>query len=173
MARRVLLPLDRTNKSEEALKALPGLCDKGDEIILLSIAEEERTPQRGMRPGRVVRGGSVGGPAGGVAGVARPDLPVYAETHDQTTQRQLDEMESYMTPKARALESQGFIVAMAFEISEDPARAIVEVAKQTKPNYIVMMRTTHPGIGQRVFGTVAQQVIRADVAPVVILPAHA
>jgi nucleotide-binding universal stress UspA family protein len=34
----------------------------------------------------------------------------------------------------------------------------------------VMTRTTHPGIAERVFGTVAQQVIREGVAPVMILP---
>ena len=171
MARRVLVPLDRTDKAELALHALPTLCDKGDEVILLTIAEEDRPLQLGVRPGRIVRG-PVLGPAGGVAGASRPDLPVYAETHDQAMRRQLDEMEDYMRPKARELESQGFNVSMAFEISNDPARAIVDVARHAKPTFIIMVRTTHPGAGQRVFGTVAQHVIREDVAPVLILPGH-
>jgi len=170
VARRVLVPLDRTDKAELALKAIPELCDKGDEVVLLSIAEEERPLQRGMRPGRIVRGAVAGASGGGVAGAARPDLPVYVETQDQAMQRQLGEMEDYMRPKARALEAQGFGVSMAFEISDDPARAIVDVARQLKPNFIVMVRTSHPGVGERVFGTVAQQVIREDVAPVVIVP---
>jgi nucleotide-binding universal stress UspA family protein len=170
VARRVLVPLDRTDKAEMALKALPDLCDKGDEVILLSIAEQAQPLQRGTRPGRIVRA-QVIGPAGGVAGAARPDFPVYAETADQAMQRQLDEMEDYMRPKSRELESQGFQVSMAFEISDDPARAIVDVARHVKPSFIMMVRTTHPGVGQRVFGTVAQHVIREEVAPVMILPA--
>jgi nucleotide-binding universal stress UspA family protein len=166
------VPLDRTDKAELALKAVSDLCDKGDEVILLSIAEEARPPVRRMRPGRVIVGGE-GGPAGGVSGAARPDLPVYAESYDQTVQRQLNELEDYLRPKARELEAQGFHVSMAFEINDDPADAIADVARRAKPSFIIMVRTTHPGIGQRVFGTVAQQVIREDVAPVMILPAHA
>jgi nucleotide-binding universal stress UspA family protein len=166
MPRRVLVPLDLSKRAEDALKLLPTVCEKGDEIILLSVAEPERELQIGLRPGRVVRG-SFGGVA---TGFARPDMPIYGETADQALQRQLDELESYLTPRARALEAEGFSVDLAFEISRDPAAAIVEVAKKVKPTFIVMARTTHPGIGQRVFGTVAQQVIREDVAPVMILP---
>jgi nucleotide-binding universal stress UspA family protein len=169
MARRILVPLDRTARAEQALKALPTLAEKGDEVILLSIEERAQQMQRGVRPGRIVRG-PVGGPAGGVVGGALPDLPVYAETSDQAMQRQLDEMEGYMRPKARDLENQGYRVSMAFEISDAPADAIVDFARQCKPTFILMSRTTKPGIGQRVFGTVAQHVIRADVAPVMIVP---
>lgn len=170
MARRVLVPLDRSKGAEEALKVLPEVCEKGDEIILLSIAEPDRETQVGMRPGRIIRGGGMGSPGGSVGGFTRPDMPVYAETSDQAIQRALDELQTYLSPKATALEEQGFSVDMAFEISSNPAEAIVEVARRSKPTFIVMARTTHPGIAQRMFGTVAQQVIREDVAPVMILP---
>jgi nucleotide-binding universal stress UspA family protein len=169
MSRRVLVPLDRSERADQTLKVLPAVCDKGDEIILLSIAEPEGETQTGMRPGRVVMGGGVTS-SGGAAGFARPDMPVYAETADQASQRQLDELETYLSPKARELQDAGFDVHMAFEISDDPAEAILEVARRTQPTFIVMARTTHPGIAQRVFGTVAQQVIRQDIAPVMILP---
>ena len=170
MARRVLVPLDRTERSELALKALPEICEPGDDVVLLSIAEQEHQLERGVRPGRTVRGGVAGPAGGGTEAVAGPDLPEYAETRDQTYQRQLDEMEDYLRPKARALEAQGFRVSMAFEISNQPAQAIVDVARLWKPTFIMMARTTHPGVGGRLFGTVAQQVIREDVAPVMILP---
>jgi nucleotide-binding universal stress UspA family protein len=170
MPRRVLIPLDRTDRAEAALKLLPSVCEKGDEVVLLSIAEPQRELQTGVRPGRVVMG-SVATSTGGAAGFARPDLPIYGETADQALQHQLDELETYLMPKARELENEGFNVHTAFEINRDPAAAIVEVARRVKPSFIVMVRTTHPGIAQRVFGTVAQQVIREDVAPVMILPA--
>jgi nucleotide-binding universal stress UspA family protein len=170
MSRRVLIPLDSSEHAEDALRVLSSVCEKGDEVILLSIAEPARETPAGMRPGRVIMGTAMGSTAGGVGGFVRPDMPIYAETSDQATQRQLDELEGYLTPKARALESDGFQVSMAFEISKDPAEAIVDVARKLKPTFIVMARTTHPGIAQRVFGTVAQQVIREDVAPVMIVP---
>lgn len=172
MPRRVLVPLDRTDRAEEALKALPQICDKGDEIILLSIAEPVSQTVKGHRPGKVVAAANVAGPGGGVPGVTWPDLPDYVETMDQTIARQLDELEGYLSPKAHALEQQGFKVDMAFEINDDAAEAIVDVAKRCKPTFIAMVRTTHPGIGERVFGTVAQHVIREDIAPVMILPSH-
>ncbi len=82
------------------------------------------------------------------------DMPVYAETSDQAMRRQLDELEGFLKPVARTLE--GFQVQMAFEISSQPADAIVDVARRVKPTFILMTRTTNPGIAQRVFGTVAQ-----------------
>jgi nucleotide-binding universal stress UspA family protein len=167
VARRILVPLDRTDRAESALKALPDFCEAGDEVVLLSIAEPERQMVRGVRAGRTLRGPTMG-PTG-----AGPDLPVYAETPDQTDQRELDEMEDYLRPLARGLEAQGFKVSLAFEISDQPADAIVDVAKHCQPSFILMVRTTHPGVANRLFGTVAQQVIRHDVAPVMILPGHA
>jgi nucleotide-binding universal stress UspA family protein len=171
MARRVLVPLDRSKSAESALKVLPEVCEKGDEVILLSIAEPEREMQIGLRPGRVIRGTNPGsGGGGGIAAFARPDMPIYGETGDQAIQRQLDELQDYLSPKARELTAQGFNVDMAFEISNHPAEAIVEVARKCTPSFIVMARTAHPGVAERLFGTVAQQVIREDVAPVMILP---
>jgi nucleotide-binding universal stress UspA family protein len=170
MARCVLVPLDRSKGGEGALKVLPEVCEKGDEIILLSIAEPERELQTGVRPGRIIRGGGMGSAGGTVSGFTRPDMPIYGETADQALQHQLDELETYMTPKARELGEQGFVVHMAFEISSHPAEVIAEVARKAKPTFIVMARTTHRGLGDRMFGTVAQQVIREDVAPVMILP---
>jgi nucleotide-binding universal stress UspA family protein len=170
MARRVLVPLDRSKSSEAALEALAQFCEKDDEVILLSIAEPEREVQVGLRPGRVIRGSSAGSAGGGVAAFARPDMPIYGETGDQAIQRQLNELQDYLSPRAHELTAQGFNVDVAFEISSHPAEAILEVARKSRPTFIVMSRTSHPGLSERLFGTVAQQVIREDVAPVMILP---
>ena len=161
MPRRVLIPLDRTERAEDALKALPDICEKGDEVILLSIAAPEHETMTGMRPGRTITR---------AAGIPRPDMPVYAETSDQVSQRQLDELESYLTPKARELEAAGYNVAMAFELSDHPGEAIAEVARRVKPTFVMLVRATHYGIQERMFGTAAQHVITEGIAPVMILP---
>lgn len=170
MTRCVLIPLDRSARAESALDWVPAVCGEGDELILLSIAEPEKPLQRGMRPGRIVRA-NVGGPIGGVASVSRPDFPIYRETSDQTFQRQIDEMMNYLRPLAASLERQGYVVTTAVEVNESPAEAIIDVARRAKPAFIMITRTSRPGIGERLFGTAAQQVIREDVAPVLILPA--
>jgi nucleotide-binding universal stress UspA family protein len=171
MARRVMIPLDRSERAERALSAIPAMCEQGDEIVLLSIAEPEHETQSGVRHGRVIMGSGMGVPAGGaVAGVTRPDMPVYAETSDQAARRQLDELEGYLRPKARALETEGYNVHLAFELGAKPEDAIVEAARKLNPTFILMTRSSRTGIAQRVFGTVAQHVIQADVAPVMLLP---
>lgn len=169
MSRRVLIPLDRTERSESALEALPRLCDPGDEVILLSIDEPRKSVEVGSRPGRII-GGGWSGPGSGRAFASRPDVPVYAETSDQIFQSQLDELISYLETKDDALREQGFKVELAAEINGDPADAIVDVARRVEPTFILMVRTTRRDLGERLFGTVAQQVIREGVAPVMILP---
>ena len=171
MSRRVVVPLDRTAHAEAALRVLPEICEEGDEVILLSVAEPARQTLRGMRPGRVVRGGVR--ITGDEAGAFSRDYPVYAETGDQVIQGQLDELQNYLLTLATKLEGQGFKVVVIVEISEEPAKAIVDVARRVHPTFIAMVRTTDPRLGERLFGTVAQHVIRENVAPVLILPSSA
>ena len=170
MAKRVMVPLDRSARSEVALDAVRELCEPGDEVFLLSIDAPAESLQRGFRPGRVIRGGVGGQSGGGVSYTSRPDMPTYAETKDQTIQRQLDEMQDYLLSKSSALEKAGFRVEIGMEIAERPAEPIVDIARRINPTFIIMVRSTHPSVGERLFGTVPQHVIRENVAPVLILP---
>jgi hypothetical protein len=120
MARRVLVPLDKTARAERALAALPVLLSPGDEVLLVSVGEPAQRMQRGTRPGRIIRGG-IHATAGGATGSVMPDLPVYAETTDQVVQSQLDELEDYLRSMVPSLEKQGFQVGVAVEISDNPA----------------------------------------------------
>ena len=158
MSRRVMVPLDRSQHAETALAILSELLDSGDEVILLSVAEPAQQTQVDFKAGRITTGYLPG--HGGITSGSRPDLPVYGETMDQVIQGQLDELQDYLRTHVAALETQGFGVRLISEIRNDSAQAIVEVARRCQPNFIVMVRTTHPGIGERLFGSVAQQVIR-------------
>jgi nucleotide-binding universal stress UspA family protein len=42
-----------------------------------------------------------------------------------------------------------------------------------KPGFIAMLRRTHPGLAERIFGSVASNIVRADVAPVLFVPSPA
>jgi nucleotide-binding universal stress UspA family protein len=119
-----------------------------------------------------VTGGITGGAGGGVADASRPDVPLYAETKDQAIQQKVAELKDYLESKAAGLRNSGYQVTTVAEVGDSPAHAIAEHAKVTKPTFIAMVRTTHRSLADRVFGTVAQQVIRSDVAPVMILPSQ-
>ncbi|HEX5370767.1 MAG TPA: universal stress protein [Dehalococcoidia bacterium] len=170
MAKRAVIPLDRSQRAELALQAIPKLLDPEDELVLLSIAEPKSQVQRGTRPGRNAL--LTSGPQGEAIGGRSPDFITYAETEDQVIQGQLDELDDYLHSKAAELRKLGFVnTRLLCEISDDAAGTIADLARRVEPTFIVMVRTTHPDIGTRVFGTVAQRLIREDIAPVVILPA--
>ena len=125
-------------------------------------ANREGHVRAGVRPGRVISDERT-----------RPDFPVYAETNDQVIQGQLAELQDYLRTKSSELSELGFEnIQIAVEVSDDPAHAIVQLARHIRPTFIVMVRTAHPGIAERVFGTITQHVSREDVAPVMILPGH-
>ena len=100
----------------------------------------------------------------------RPDVPVYVETTDQELDEKLAQLTDYLEGIADGLRKGGYRVDVIAEIRSAPAQAIIECARKVKPTFIAMVRTTHRSLADRLFGTVAQQVIRSDVAPVMILP---
>ena len=152
------------------MQAIPKLLDPEDEIVLLSIAAPKSQVQRGTRPGRAAL--FTLGPQGEAIGGRDPDIITYAETEDQVIQGQLSEMDDYLHNKASELHKQGFVnTQLLCEVSDNPAETIADLARRVDPTFIVMVRTTHADIGTRLFGTVAQHLIREDIAPVVILPA--
>jgi nucleotide-binding universal stress UspA family protein len=167
--RKVLVPLDGTDRAEGALQFL-GLIDRDDEVVLFAAGEPEKSPQRGTRPGRVVNGSVTSG--GGVeTDISRPDVPIYGRTKDQEVDEKLAQLKDYLEGRATGLRKDGYRVEVVVELSATPAQAIIECARRVQPTFIAMVRTTHPSLADRVFGTVAQQVIRSDVARVMILPA--
>jgi nucleotide-binding universal stress UspA family protein len=71
---------------------------------------------------------------------------------------------------AGPLRSAGLSVETRVLVNNDPARAIVDYARDMHPDFVVMLRRTHPGIGEIVFGSIASRVAHADVAPVLFVP---
>jgi nucleotide-binding universal stress UspA family protein len=103
-------------------------------------------------------------------GVVTPDVPVYDETEDQALQRQISESQDYLEGLAASLRRAGLDVKTEVRTNDHPAQTIVEYAKQMKPTFIAMLRRTHISVGEVLFGSVATQVIQAEVAPVLFIP---
>ncbi len=168
--RNVLVPLDGTKNAEASLAILEKICDPEDQLLLLSVSKPEHPTQNGYRPGRLLRGGVVG-PAGGFGGALTPDRPRYADIGSQVWQRQADESKDYLEGLAEGLRAHGFKVETEVLVDEHPDHAIIEFARASKPTFIAMLRRTHHGFGEMLFGSIAASIVRADVAPVLFVPA--
>jgi nucleotide-binding universal stress UspA family protein len=171
----VLVPLDGTKNAEAALTFLEQICSPEDEFVLLMVEKPEATPVRGHAMGSTMTSSGVfpdgiGVYPDGAPGVAGPGLPIMAETRDQTMQRQVDERKDYLEGLASALRTKGHRVKTEVLLEDKPDEAIVEYARKTRPSFIAMLRRTHPGIRELIFGSIATSVVRADVAPVMFVP---
>jgi nucleotide-binding universal stress UspA family protein len=138
-------------------------------VVLLSVKKPEEPERIGSRPGEAVAGGFAG-PSGGVMGVVTPDVSLFRETKEQSLDRQLSEARDYLEGLAGGLRSAGFDVKTEVRTDDHPARIILEYAKEMKPTFIAMLRRTHFGLGELLFGSVATQVVQAEVAPVLFVP---
>jgi nucleotide-binding universal stress UspA family protein len=134
MIKHVLVPIDESPRASAALKELSLVCDRRDQIILMSVAK-----------------------------------PIPGSRHGKSRQQQLTELHAFLEGKAEELRQSGFHVRTEFDINPRPARAIIEYARRAKPNLIVMLRRTHDP-RRYVFGSVSSEVIKSDVAPVILLP---
>jgi nucleotide-binding universal stress UspA family protein len=168
--KRVLVPLDGSKDAEVALPFLGGILDKDDVVALLWVGKPEAPQRVGALPGKPARGG-FSGPSGGVIGVATPDVSVFAETKDQTSERQIAEARDYLETLAETLRQAGIWVSTHALLDEHPADAVVEFARNMKPTFIAMLRRTKFGVGERLFGSAATRVIESEVAPVLFVPA--
>jgi nucleotide-binding universal stress UspA family protein len=167
--KRILVPLDGTKNAEAALQALTQFCEPGDEVVLVKV-EKPGAPQRaGFRPSAPVVE-AITGPNAGVASLSAPDVPFYVETRDQVIQRQIGETKDYLERLARDLRTTGHDVNTEVLISDKPAEAIVQYAREMRPAFIAMLRRTHPTVAELIFGSVASSVMKADVAPVLFVP---
>jgi nucleotide-binding universal stress UspA family protein len=168
MAKRVLVPLDGTKNAEAALASLRQLCEREDELVLIKVEKPAAPTRRGYVPGEYVSS-----PAVGVTGAVTPDVPVFAETTDQVSQRQLNESKDYLEGLAANLRTAGYKVVTEVLIDEKPAQAIIDYARRTQPTFIAMLRRTHPELAEIFFGSVASSIARSDVAPVLFVPSPA
>ena len=168
MFRRILIPVDGTRQEGMAPSCLEEMFDCLDHLVLLTVAKEQRPARSGFLPGRAVPEVITGSAT--PVGAVLPDTPVYRETTDQASQREKSELEDYLCRLAEGLRERGFEVQTEVLLEDDPAEAIVEYARKTKPTMIVMLLHAHNHLGDVVFGSVAQEVAKAEVAPIAFVP---
>jgi nucleotide-binding universal stress UspA family protein len=108
------------------------------------------------------------GISGGDAFLVEPHETRYAETKGQAIERRDDEIHVYLGGLIQRLPA-GPRYTVRVALSHDAAKAIVECAEAEHPDVIVMATHGHSGIVRAMFGSVAEHVVRASVAPVLLV----
>ena len=163
---KVLATFDGSPCAEAVLPQLRWLASVPDvEFVLLSVAD---VPHATLREGlsEPVAGGATLG-VSQPAVVAR-DEARYAETSQQARERRRDELRAYLHGLLSSLPV-GPRYAVDACIADDAAAAIIERAMQLRPDVIAMATHGHSALVHVLFGDVAEQVVRAGVAPVLLV----
>jgi nucleotide-binding universal stress UspA family protein len=160
--KKVLVPLDGTRVSEEALAFLHHVCAQDDTIVLLSVQKPVDPIQTGSLPGHLIEEADL-------YPVVTPDVAL-TEPGEQTIARQVDEAKGYLEGLAGPLREAGFKVSTEVRINEHADRAIVQFARDFQPTFITLSRSTRLQPAERLFGSVTTRIVESNVAPIMLVP---
>ena len=163
---KIMATFDGSEFSESILPQLAWMAVLPEaQFLLFSVASEPSGQPRhpAMPPPQ-----SVAAIQGARPVAVEPAEPQYAETKDQAVARRQAELEQYLRGVARRLPV-GPRYRVEACISDDPVGAIVGRAVKERPDVIVMATHGRTGLTHVVFGGVAEEVVRAGVAPVLLV----
>jgi len=171
MFKRILVPLDGSAISAQALPAVQRLVQGTDAEVTLFISGHSPTStlQRRRAPRSPVAVIALPGAPGAYAtGVIPAPPPEYAETPGQALDRWEHDAHEYLAAAGRSLVQAGTRVQSIVHLG-DPAREIVRCAKDGGFDLIVMATHGRSGISQRLHGSVTEAVLRSGVTPVLVV----
>ena len=149
---KIMVPLDGSRAGGKAVNYAAELAQKFDaELILFRVVAPARVPASNMAmPGSV----------------SMYELAVDAA--DAETQVGIKRARNQLNTRRRQLEADG-INARAEVFTGDPTAVIKRFAKTEKVDLIVMATRGRKGITRALLGSVADEIIRANLAPVLLL----
>ena len=164
---KILATFDRSPFSETIIPELTKMAALPEaEFILLSVAHvpkiraNRRSIQRPIMAndamGRVLRV------------MVEPPDPTFPENKGQAIDRRLDEISAYLSGIAHRL-PEGTSVRIEAHIGENVADVIIDRAQAEQVDVIVMATHNRSNLSQALFGSVAEDVVRSAVAPVLLV----
>ena len=139
-------------------------------VHLLTVAERPKAAARRSSSGRSPFRGAPGVPGGVTApNLAVANEPLWAESEDQAFGRALAEGRDFLEFVARPLRERGFEVEVNAVVDRNVSRAIIEYARGRDFDLIAMATHGRGGLSDLVQGSVASAVVRASVAPVLLV----
>ncbi|MGJ3240398.1 MAG: universal stress protein [Anaerolineae bacterium] len=150
MLKQVLVPLDGSALSEQAINYATNVIAPGGKVILLSVIEVPTDYE-----------------------YALVDVPMTLVTARQFSEAEYNtaykRVQDYLAGFSRKLTAKGFTVETIIETGE-PATVINDTANKHKVEAIVMTTHGRTGLNRWLFGSVTQKVISHMTRPVLVVP---
>lgn len=163
---KIMATFDRSTYGEAILPVLRQIAALPDvTFTFLAVAE----PFHGQRRrGQAQKPTAMVVPTGSDAVVIPATAQKFIETKDQAINREILELAEYLHHIAKQLPD-GISYTAEAQVGDHPAQIIIERARQEAPDVIVMATHGHTGLARSLFGSVTEDVVRAGVAPVLVV----
>lgn len=153
MYKHILVPLDGARAGARAIDHAEALATQyGSAVSLLRVVPPER-----------LAGASMG------TAETMASAQILYEEIEREEGAHLRQARSYLNARRRALEKAGVKEVHTYCVKGDPAAVILDYAKRQKVDLIVMTTRGRSGISRALLGSVADQVIRSAIAPVLVI----
>lgn len=148
MLKKVLVTLDGSELSEQALDYARQIVAAGGQLILLSVVDHPDVAVYSLYPVPVME--------------STEDTNAFVSNARQSARKYLD-------TQVEALKKAGLQADAQVEVGE-PASTIVEYARERKVDAIVMSTHGRSGLSRWLFGSVTHKVLSAMPCPVLVIP---
>jgi nucleotide-binding universal stress UspA family protein len=166
---KILVTLDRSSLSESVLEPVARLAGPlGATVQLLMVVRPSR--MQDTPPTSAIRDTyPVATPSGSLLGVKTLGeiMPRASEDREQAIEREEAEARDYLRAHTSAFPNITVSTEVLFE--DDPAGAIVAHARREGVDLIAMATHGRTGVSHLLAGSVCERVVRAGVAPVMVL----
>lgn len=162
MLQKLLVTLDGSQLSEAAIPVAERIVSgTGAKIDIMTVVKRPQSRVRVERIHSIPEPGLYGG-------FVRAEVETI-ESQDEAEQRVTSRLKRYMSEKTLVLTVSGVDVAPSVAFDDDPVRAIVNHARDANVDLIVMATHGRSGLGETIFGSVAHDVLKSGIAPVVLV----
>jgi hypothetical protein len=164
---RTLLILDGTNQLRDALTEASHLCDPGDKLTVLAVAEKPSPALLGTERSPMTAEPYTGGGLGTVASSGASDVPVF-EADDATERRVAGELRDQLDEQVATFDSGDIELWTQAIVRDEPAEAVAAYVRSSDVERIAVPRASLPRL-RELLGVSAMD---GGLAPVILLPSR-
>ena len=165
---RVLIALDRTEQAAEAIRSLARWAeDTRPDIHLLHVVHPDHVPETAAPTGFTHSLTPAGTLTGQSLNIHEPYVRL-AEDRSQALTRARTEAADFLRTLGASYFPDGTVTAHV-EASEHTAAEIVRQAALLQPDFVAMAAGEHRRLGERIFGSIHEDVVRACSVPVLVV----
>jgi hypothetical protein len=161
---RTLLILDGTNQLETALAEARYLCDPGDKLTILTVAEKPAPALLGMQVSPVAAELYTGTALGSLAPRGAPDNPRF-ESDDATERRAAGDLRDQLDDQIETLRADDIELWTQAIVRDEPAEAVAAYIRSSDIERIAVPRASVPRLRE----LLGESTLDGRLAPVIVL----